>query len=152
MYFQIYQPAVFNFHLQHCDIELQDIFNDLCTSLIHIHSFIKIQSFEYCNTVIDFLLYFQNFHLIGWFNIKFCLLHNHILCECIWFSLLVHHSRLSILLSVLIPLIWFTCFLFSGLGMNAIATSLCTEILFKFILINKYHHLLILCFNILSFQ
>lgn len=60
--------------------------------------------------------------------------HSPVLIACSAFSLLVHHSRFSTLLSVLIPFIWFTCGLFSGLGINALATSLCGLKLYFFLL------------------
>ena len=54
-----------------------------------------------------------------------CFLHNS-LKEWNIFSLWVHHSRFSILLSSLIPFLWLIHVLFSGFGMYVKATSLCT--------------------------
>ena len=45
---------------------------------------------------------------------------------CLIFSSLVHHSKLSTLLFNLLPSLWLTCSLLSGLGIKVIATSLCT--------------------------
>ena len=46
---------------------------------------------------------------------------SHVLYACCIFSLAVHHSKFSTLLSVFIPFLWFTCVLPSGFWMNTIA-------------------------------
>ena len=53
-------------------------------------------------------------------------LHNS-LNECLLFSEWVAHSRFSNLLSFLIQFLWLTVLLFSGLGINAVVTSLWIE-------------------------
>jgi len=49
---------------------------------------------------------------------------NHKLCACLQFSLIVHHSKFSTLLSAFIPFIWFTWGLLYGFLINVWATNL----------------------------
>ena len=124
----------------------------ICHAFIHVSldaclhhqcSFINFQSFEYCFTGLDKGLSYHFFHNHGGTAHK-------TLYACIVFSDLVTHSKFSSLLSFFIPLIWFTCGLFSGFGINARATNLCTNslLVYKSII---WYCLLLSSFNSLLF-
>ena len=74
---------------------------------------------------------------------------------CIWFSDWLHHSKFSTRLSLLIPLMWLTCGLFSGFGINACATNLWTVNDFLLLFLHKlnveYPYLSILLFKYIKF-
>lgn len=57
--------------------------------------------------------------------------------EWIAFSLWVHHSKLEMRLSDLLPLMWFTNGLFSWLGIKASATNRCTPTERGFLFLNS---------------
>ncbi len=135
--FHLYQYAVNLFHVQHLDIELVSNHSSLLASIKESHFFIKFHFKSYCIISLLHFEYFQNLHFLG----ELC--HN-LLYLCCTFSLAVHHSRFSSLLSILIQFLWFTWGLFSGLGMNAIAIALCNDVclvsqpLWKVALIYQY--------------
>lgn len=119
------------------------------------HSCIKYHHKVYCSIFLAVLWCFQNLHFIGLFFLKWllslCFL-SPILKACRKFSLLVHHSRFSRRLSLFIQFIWFTSGLFSGLGINAWATSLCvtTFCCFQFLQnLNIWYHFSVVSLSIL---
>lgn len=81
-------------------------------------------SFHILQNICESFHLFQNIELSSHFLHSIGdTLHNS-LNECLLFSDGVAHSRFSNLLSFLIQFLWFTCGLFSGLGINAVVTSL----------------------------
>lgn len=150
-YFHINHHAFFFIHLQQLDILEWGIPISLSTSRNEFHFFISLHSREYWHTIREFLLSFQNFL----FSIRLFLL-SPVSYACCIFSDCVHHSRFTCLLSFLFQFLWFICGLFSGLGINIVATSLCTiqvsRIHLEYSHIVKYHLLFSQDTKVLFFQ